>query len=324
MAMYYNSYSSFFRTTFGSRLQKISIDAGFGCPNRDPSDRSMGGCSFCNNAAFNPSYCSPAKKISQQIDEGVEFHERRYRNADGYLAYFQAYSNTFAPLPTLERLYSEALQHPEIKGIIIGTRPDCVDEDKLDFIASLKEFNGQHRFVAVEYGIESCYDSTLIRINRGHDFAATRRAVEMTAQRGIHCGGHLIIGLPGESRSMILDEAGIVNSLTLNSIKLHQLQILKGSALEHEWPLDDCLTFPLDEYISLVCDILERLRPDLLIERMAGEVPPRFQAHPELSWRRPDGRLIRNEEIAPLVNAELQRRGSRQGAKYNATAANNP
>ena len=305
----YNSYSDFFRRTYGQRLQKLSIDAGFGCPNRDAGDRSSGGCTFCNNRAFNPSYCEPSKSITQQLDEGIEFHRRRYRKAGLYLAYFQAYSNTYAPLEILKERYSEALAHPMVAGLVIGTRPDCVDEEKIDYIASL----ARDRFVAVEYGIESCFDETLLRIRRGHDFAATRRAVQMTVQRGIHCGGHLVLGLPGETREMILSEAGIINDLPLDSLKLHQLQILKGSAMEKE--KDTITTFQLEEYIALVCDFLERLRPEIMVERFAGEVPPRYQACPERGWRRTDGRLVRNEEIPVLVNKELERRDSRQGGR---------
>lgn len=306
----YNSYSTFFKSHYGTRLQKLAIDAGFSCPNRS-ADRSQGGCIFCNNDAFNPSYCSPEKSITQQIEEGIEFHRRRYRNSTGYLAYFQPYSNTYADIETLRIRYEEALRHPLVKGIIIGTRPDCVDEEKLSYIASLAD--GGKRFVAVEYGIESCYDETLERIGRGHNFDTTRRAIEMTAQHGIHCGGHLILGLPGESREMMVDEMEIINSLPINTLKFHQLQIIKGTPLEKSQQLTANGQQPIDEYISLVCDLLERLRLDIMIERLAGEVPPRFQAFPEQSWRRPDGRLIRNEEIGPLVNAELERRNSRQG-----------
>lgn len=309
----YNSYSAYFKHNYGTRLQKLSVDAGFSCPNRNPHDRAKGGCTFCNNQAFNPSYCSPQKSITQQLDEGIEFHQHRYRNAEGYLAYFQPYSNTFAPVDKLKDIYSEALAHPKVKGLIIGTRPDCVDDAKLDLIASLADV--PHRFVAIEYGIESCYDATLAAIRRGHDFQATRHAINLTAERGIHCGVHLVLGLPGESHDMILAEADIINSLPINSLKLHQLQVIKGTPMA-DGSAQAGNSFRLDEYISLVCDFVERLRPDILIERFAGEVPPRFQAFPERSWRRPDGRLLRNEQIPPMVNNELVRRGTCQGYHY--------
>jgi radical SAM protein (TIGR01212 family) len=315
----YNSYAAYLKQAWGSRLQKLSIDAGFSCPNRS-DDRTKGGCTFCNNKAFNPSYCSPQKSITQQIDEGIEFHERRYRKASIYLAYFQPYSNTNASLETLKRLYSEALSHPKVGGIVIGTRPDCVDEEKLDYIASLQRDNeGGRRFVSVEYGIESCYDDTLCKINRGHDFAATRQAINLTSQRGIHCGAHLVLGFPWESRQRIVDQTSIINTLPINSLKLHQLQIIVDT------PLADSIAkkettfrpFAMEEYVELVCDIMERLRPDIMMERFAGEVPPRYQALPEYSWRREDGRLIRNEEIPPMIEKALERRGTWQGYKLN-------
>ena len=314
----YCSYSDYFKQLFGTRVQKLSIDAGFCCPNRDGT-LNTGGCTFCNNDAFNPSYCQPEKSITQQLDEGIEFHEWRYRKAGRYLAYFQAYSNTYAPLEVLKDRYEEALRHEGVVGLVIGTRPDCVDEAKLDYIATL----AQRHYVAVEYGIESCYDKTLVRIHRGHDYACTVRAVEATARRGIHCGGHLILGLPGESREEMLAEAEMLSALPLESVKLHQLQILHGSLMAQEWAKGEATAengwltpFGLEEYIGLVCDFVERLRPDMVVERFAGEVPPRFQAAPERSWRRADGRLIRNEEIPQRVTAELEKRGTWQGCRW--------
>jgi len=316
----YNAYSAYFRQTYGERLQKLSIDAGFGCPNREAGDPSAGraanGCTFCDNNAFNPSYCSPHKSITQQLDEGILFHEHRYKKSGHYLAYFQAFSNTYASIDVLRARYEEALAHPKVVGLIIGTRPDCVDEEKLAIISSLKNYPkvGGIRHIAVEYGIESCYDVTLQRVNRGHDFATTRKAIELTAKHGLCCGGHLILGLPGESRQMMLDEVDIINSLPINTLKLHQLQILKGTRMEQDGDLPK--GFELKEYIALVCDMLERLRPDIMMERFAGEVPPRYQARPDRSWRRADGRLIRNEEIPIMVEQELERRDSWQGKLF--------
>lgn len=314
----FNTYSDYFRRVFGGRAQKLSIDAGFSCPNRDGS-LNTGGCTFCNNDAFTPSYLRNErhvpKSISQQIEEGIEFHAWRYHDPAAYLAYFQAYSNTYAPLETLKQRYEEALAHPLVKGLIIGTRPDCVDEEKLDYIASLKE----RGYVAVEYGIESVYDETLTRIHRGHDFECTRRAVEATAKRGIPCGGHFILGLPGEDREKILASVDIINGLPLHTVKFHQLQILKGTILEQEYQsgTSGVTTFALEEYIQLACDMVERLRPDLVIERFAGEVPPRHQAAPERSWHREkDGRLLRNEEVPVLIEKELERRDSYQGKRF--------
>ncbi len=325
----YNSYAAYIRQRFGQRLQKVSVDAGFSCPNRNSVDRSIGGCAFCNNRAFNPSYCSPTKSITQQIDEGIEFHCHRYPDTKIYLAYFQPYSNTFAPLETLKVRYEEALSHPDVKGLIIGTRPDCIDAQKLEYIAQLAE---KHLFVAIEYGIESCYDSTLNAIGRGHTFEATRHAIELTHCFDIHCGAHLVIGLPGENSAMILDEAEAISNLPIDSLKLHQLQLIKGTRLSEAINLrieatpeeardalrqigvcDEATT--CEGYLNLVCDFLERLDGRIMLERFAGEVPPRFQALPQLAWRRADGRLMRNEEVPALVNRDLAKRNSRQGAK---------
>jgi radical SAM protein (TIGR01212 family) len=311
----YNSYARYFRQIFGERVQKLSIDAGFTCPNRDGT-LSAGGCTFCNNRAFNPSYCVPEKSITQQLDEGMTFHEWRYKKSEKYLAYFQAYSNTYAELPVLRSRYEEALRHPKVVGLIIGTRPDCVDEEKLDCIASL----AKNKYVAIEYGIESCYDVTLDKIQRGHSFACTQQAVQQTAERGIPCGGHLILGLPGESDEMMLKEASMVSALPLHTLKLHQLQLLKGSLLGEAYEKgeqqDYGRAFEMKEYVSLVCDFLERLSPDIIMDRFAGEVPPRYQAAPERSWCRSDGRLMRNEEVPVLIEQELERRGTWQGMRY--------
>lgn len=320
----YGAYVDFFRRRYGARLQKVVIDAGFTCPNRD-GKVGFGGCTFCDNAAFHPSYSRAEKTIGEQIDEGIEFHRGRYRNTAAYLAYFQAYSNTYASLERLRELYCAALAHPSVVGIVIGTRPDCVDEAKLDFLQELaagKVLEGWRREIAgdfvleapvviVEYGIESCYDETLRRVNRGHDFAAARRAVEMTAARGLDCGAHFILGLPGETREMMLEECAAINSLPLTTVKFHQLQIVKGTAMEREYAArpEDFIRFTLDGYIDFFVDMLERLRPDLCIERFAGEVPPRFVN--ETPWG-----LIRNVELLRLLESRLLARRTWQGRLY--------
>ena len=229
----YNTAAGRYRRLYGERLQKLVIDAGFSCPNRDGTV-GVGGCSYCDNAAFHPGYSTPGKSIVQQIDEGIEFHRGRYPKVTHYLAYFQAYSNTYASLEKLKALYGEALSHPSIVGLVIGTRPDCVDEAKLVYLAGLAE-DDDNPVIVVEYGIESCYDKTLRRINRGHDFETARRAVEMTASRGIDVGAHFILGLPGETREMLLDQCETISSLPLTSVKFHQLQIVKGTRMEKEY-----------------------------------------------------------------------------------------
>lgn len=269
----FNSWSDTARRLYGSRLQKITVNAGFTCPNRDGAV-SHGGCTFCNNQGFNPPYCDPEKPIKQQIDEGLSFVKKRYPRASRFVAYFQAYSNTYAPLDRLKRVYGEALLHPCISGLVIGTRPDCIDSGKLDYISGLA---GKY-YVRIEYGVESCYDETLLRINRGHSFADSVRAIKMTSERGIHTGIHLILGLPGESRQQMLEQVGIINKLPVNSVKFHQLQIVRDTSMSIEYERDPekFQLFSLDEYTSFIVEIAERLRPDIAIDRFAGEIPPRL------------------------------------------------
>lgn len=301
----YNTFVGYFKRKYGERLQKIVLDAGFTCPNRDGSV-GRGGCTYCDNAAFHPSYSTAGKSLHQQLDEGIEFHKVRYRTTEHYLAYFQSFSNTYASLEKLKQLYSEALSHPKVVGIVVGTRPDCVDEEKLDYLAEL----AKKHVVVVEYGVESCYDSTLKRINRGHDFATAKRAIGMTAARGIDVGVHFILGLPGETRKMMLDSCAMINELPVRSIKFHQLQIVKDTRMEKEYAEhpEDFERFSLDGYIDFFTDMLERLRPDICIERFVGEVPPRFVN--ETPWG-----LIRNVEILRLLDKRLEERGTWQGRR---------
>ena len=305
----YNSFVGYFRRKYGERLQKIVLDAGFTCPNRD-GKVGRGGCTYCDNAAFHPAYSTSGKSLHQQMDEGIEFHKVRYRTTEHYLAYFQAFSNTYAPLERLKSLYEEALGHPQVVGIVIGTRPDCVDEEKLDYLADLAggRIMEPAPIVIVEYGVESCYDKTLARINRGHDFETACRAIRMTAERGIDVGAHFILGLPGETRQMMLDSCSMINDLPIRSVKFHQLQIVKGTRMEQEYAEcpQDFERFTLDEYLDFFADMLERLRPDLYIERFVGEVPPRFVN--ETPWG-----LVRNVELLRLLDRKLQERDTWQG-----------
>ena len=295
----FNSYSGHFKRLFGKRIQKLTVNAGFTCPNRDGTV-GYGGCSFCNNEAFTPSYCNPSKSVAQQIAEGIDFHRNRYRCADRYLVYFQSFSNTYAPLNHLKNLYGQALDNPDVIGIVIGTRPDCVDDEKLDYIAQL----AKNYYVAVEYGIESCYDQTLELVNRGHDFECARRAVTATAERQIPVGAHFILGLPGETDQMLIDQTSLINSLPLTTVKFHQLQIFKNTPMAADWeahPERYHFRSP-DEYIDLFIEILMRLRPDLVVERFAGEAPPRFHHGP--AWG-----TIRNEQLLAMLEKRLNERG---------------
>ena len=303
----FNSYAAYFKRTFGSRMQKVTINAGFSCPNR-VGKLSTGGCTFCRNDAFTPSYCQSEKSITQQIDEGIEFHRRRYRTAQRYLAYFQSFSNTYAPLERLRECYDEALAHPDIAGIVVGTRPDCIDEEKLDYFAEL----AKRKYVIIEYGVESCYDATLKRINRGHDFATAERAIRLTAERGIHCGAHFILGLPGESDEMLIEQVEKINSLPLTTIKFHQLQLFKDTPMAREYDLhpEEFRFWTVEEYIELFVEIVRRLRPDIVIERFAGEAPPRY--HHLEGWG-----LVRNETLLMMLDKELERKNVHQGDIFN-------
>jgi len=302
----FNSYSNYFKREFGGRVQKLTIDAGFTCPNRDGTV-ATGGCTYCNNDAFNPSYCTPSKSITQQIDEGIEFHAVRYRRADRYLAYFQAFSNTHASLDKLEKLYTEALANPKIIGLVIGTRPDCVDEQKLDYFQEISK----KYYIALEYGVESCYNKTLELINRGHNFEKSVWAIEETHRRGIKTGAHIIFGLPGESREEMMAEAAILSKLPLNTIKFHQLQIIKGTTMELQYQQNPSMfnLFGMDEYFNFMVDFLEQLNPNFVVERFTGEAPPRYLATPPWGNYRTDQLMVMLEKI-------LEQRNTWQGRLF--------
>lgn len=301
----YNAFVDILKERYGSRLQKLVVDAGFCCPNRDGT-LARGGCTYCDNNAFHPSYSTPDKSVTQQLAEGVEFHRRRYPRAEKYLAYFQPYSNTYAPLEKLKSLYGEALAFPGVVGLAIGTRPDCLDGAKLDYLASLK---ASGKVVLLEIGIESCYDATLGHINRRHSWAQAEEAVCAAAERGLNPCAHFIFGLPGESREMMLEGAAKINGLPLGSVKFHQLQIIKGTPMEREFAAhpERFVTWALPEYIDFFIDFLERLRPDLPVERFAGEVPPRFVN--STPWG-----LVRNVDLLRMLEKRLEERDTCQGA----------
>ena len=303
----YNSCAAYFKRLFGGRVQKVAVNAGFTCPNRD-GRISTGGCTFCNNSAFTPSYCQPTKSVSQQIEEGIEFHLRRYRTATRYLAYFQSFTNTYAPLEQLKQLYDEALSNPLVAGIVVGTRPDCVDEQTLNYFATL----AKSHYVALEYGIESCDDAVLASINRGHDYATAVRAVKMTAERGIHCGAHFILGLPGQSEVDLIVQTNKINALPLTTVKFHQLQLFRSTPLAAEYDAhpERFRFWSVEEYIDLFIEILRRLRPDIVVERFAGEAPPRY--HHTKGWG-----LVRNETLLAMLDRRLEEKNYRQGEIFN-------
>lgn len=302
----YNSFVGYFKEKYGNRLQKIVVDAGFTCPNRD-GKISTGGCTFCNNDAFHPSYSTSEKAIIDQLNEGIVFHQKRYRNASNYLAYFQSYSNTYASIDILEKRYSQALSHPLVAGIVIGTRPDCIDNDKLSLLKDI----AKEKIVIVEYGVESIYNHTLKRINRGHTIECAIETINKTAEYGLDQGAHFIFGLPGESKEQMLNYAHLINTLPLNSVKFHQLQIVKNTFIEEEYNNnnEDFIEMSLDEYINFFIDFLEILKPEIHIERFAGEVPPRFVN--KTPWGK-----IRNVELIRLLEKRLEERSTFQGARF--------
>lgn len=300
-----NAYSDYFRKQFGGRVQKVTIDAGFTCPNRDGTC-GWGGCTFCDNKAFNPGYNKPEMPIGEQVRRGMEFHKKRYRKATGYLAYFQAYTNTYGNVDELRSRYEEALSVPGVVGLIVGTRPDCIYDEVLD---CLEEFCTSH-YVMVEYGIESVFNRTLERVNRGHDVETTEWAIRKTAARGIRVGGHMMVGLPGETMADFLQAATQVAQWPLNSIKYHQLQLIRGTAMAREygmWP-EDFMTFSLEEYLELMVRIVEVLNPGFILERIAGEVIPGTALLKGWGLRY-DGVLARFEEL-------LEEKDSWQGKNY--------
>ena len=300
----YNEYGSWLTAQLGVKAQKISLNAGFTCPNRD-GRVGTGGCTYCNNQTFNPDYCAPTKSITQQLEEGKAFFSRKYPEMK-YLAYFQAYTNTYDSLENLKAKYEEALRVPGVVGLVIGTRPDCMPDSLLDYLEELH----CRSFLLVEYGVESIYDKTLLRIHRGHTHAQTVDAIRRTAERGIPVGAHIILGLPGESREEMLEEADALSRIPLTMLKLHQLQLIKDTQMAAEYAAspEDFHLFTADEYVDLVIDFLERLRPDFVLERFVSQSPASLLARP--GWG------LKNHEFVAKVKRLLQERDTWQGRLY--------
>ncbi len=300
----YNEFNVFLKKHFPYKVQKISLNAGFSCPNRDGSV-GWGGCTYCNNQTFNPAYCDTGKSISLQMEEGKAFFSHKYPEMK-YLAYFQAYSNTYAGLDELKRKYEEALSVQDVVGLVIGTRPDCMPEALLNY---LEEIN-QYAFLIVEYGIESTNDETLLRINRGHTFAVAKDAICRTAERNIFTGGHVILGLPGEERKEMIEQAAVLSELPLTTLKLHQLQLIKGTRMAYEYQKDPerFHLYTAGEYADLVIDYIERLRPDLVLDRFISQSPKEMLIAPD--WG------LKNYEFTDMVKKRMRQRMSYQGKFY--------
>jgi len=304
----YNDFSSFIRRKFNTRVQKVSIDAGFTCPNKDGT-KGVGGCTYCNNNTFNPDYCKPIKPIKQQINEGIEFFSKKYKTQK-YLAYFQAFTNTYAPLADLRKMYEEALDHEDVIGLVVATRPDCIKDEVLDY---LEELAAAGNFIKLEFGLESTKNETLEAINRCQTHEEAIDAFNRADGRGLHLGGHLILGLPGETKDDMMNHAKMVSQLPINTLKIHHLQIVKHTMMAVQFKkTPEMFTFmELDEYIDFVVDFVEKLKPEIIIERFFSESPASMLIHPKYG--------LKNFEVKHLVEKRLEEREAMQGRLFQIT-----
>ncbi|MDR2816329.1 MAG: TIGR01212 family radical SAM protein [Proteiniphilum sp.] len=300
----YRDFAEFLSAKFPYKVQKISVNAGFTCPNRD-GNKGRGGCTYCNNRSFSPGYGNPAKSISEQLGDGIAFFSHKYPEMK-YLAYFQSYTNTYGSPGSLISKYEEALSYPNVVGLIVSTRPDCMPKELLDYFEALSK----KTFVMIEYGVESTLNKTLERVNRQHSYEESAGMIRETAGRNIVTGAHLILGLPGESTEDILSHAGALSQLPLTSLKLHQLQIIKGTAMEKEFRLlpESFYLFELDEYVDLCIDFAERLNPEIYIERFTSQSPKELLIAP--AWDQ------KNYVITEKIVKRFRERKTRQGRLY--------
>jgi len=301
----YNDYSSFIRKEFGERVQKVSLDTGFTCPNRDGT-KGVGGCTYCNNNTFNPYYCKPSKSITQQLDEGIAFFSKKYKTQQ-YLAYFQAYTNTYADIDLVKELYTEAIDHPQVIGLVIGTRPDCINEDLINFLSDL----AKDYFISLEFGVESTLDKTLEIVNRCHTYQETIDAYELAKNKGLHLGAHLILGLPGETQKDLLNHAKKLSKLPINTLKLHQLQVVKHTLMAVQLKENPEMfeLYSADKYIDLITEFVALLRPDIIIERFISESPAHLLIAPQ--WNG-----LKNFEMVAKIDKKLIEKDLWQGKLY--------
>jgi len=300
----YNDFPTYFKNLFSERVQKVSVDGGFTCPNRD-GKKGYGGCTYCNNKTFKPSYCSLENSVTSQVEQGISFFEKKYKSIR-FLAYFQAYTSSYAPIENLVQLYEEALKHPKIIGLVVSTRPDALQKELLDYLEDLSK----KAYVMVEFGLESHLDSTLDEINRGHTFAESVQALEETSRRGINNGAHLILGLPGERREDWLNQSRVISELPVKNLKLHQLQIHKGTVMEKQFREnpDQFHLFSVEEYVELIVDYLELLNPKIIVERFISQAPPELLIAPK--WG------LKNFEFVGKVEKRLKERDTWQGRLF--------
>ena len=297
--MEYKEFGTWLQAELGCKAQKLSVDAGLTCPNRDGT-LGRGGCTFCDNRTFNPAYCRQGGSITDQLEAGKRFFSRKYPSMK-YLAYFQSYSNSYGTLSHLKDLYEEALRVPDVVGLVIGTRPDCMPDALLEY---LEELN-RRTFLLVEYGVESANEETLVRVNRGHTFAQARECIIRTAQRGIRVGVHMILGFPWETRSELIRQAQLIASLPITTLKLHQLQVIRGTQLAREYELHPWPLPTAEEYVDLVLEYISHLPPSLVLERFVSQSPPEYVIAPR--WG------LKNHEFSALVKKAIQKRSTQLG-----------
>ncbi|MCF6181453.1 TIGR01212 family radical SAM protein [Lutibacter sp.] len=301
----YLDYSSFIKLTFGERVQKIALDIGFSCPNRDGT-KGYGGCTYCNNNTFNPDYCEPTKSITQQLQEGISFFSKKYK-AQKYLAYFQAYTNTYADLASLKKMYKEALNIEGIIGLVIGTRPDCISKEIIDYLDELSK----KYFISLEFGVESTNEKTLLKINRCHTFEETKTTFELCKNKGFELGAHIILGLPGEMKSELLHHAFEISKLPIKTLKIHHLQIIKNSvmAVQYKRNPENFDLFTVENYIDFIAEFIGYLRPTIIIERFISEAPKELLIVP--NWNH-----LKNFEIVAKIDKKLIEKNTWQGKFY--------
>ncbi|TYA72029.1 TIGR01212 family radical SAM protein [Seonamhaeicola marinus] len=301
----YIDYSSFIKYTFGERVQKVSLNIGFTCPNKDGT-KGYGGCTYCNNSTFNPEYCSPQKTITEQLQEGIAFFSKKYKTQK-YLAYFQAYTNTYDDIENLKALYEEALAVSGVIGLVLGTRPDCISEELIDYLSELSK----KHFVSLEYGIESTNNATLKQVNRCHTFQETIEAFNLSRNKGIHLGGHIILGLPNETKQDALDHAFRLSQLPLDTLKIHHLQIVENSILgvKYKRSPEHFKLFEMKAYIKFVSEFITYLRPDIVIERFISEAPRDLLIAPDWGG-------FKNFEVVAKIDKYLADNNMFQGQNF--------
>jgi radical SAM protein (TIGR01212 family) len=301
MSTRFNAFGPYLRKKFGTIVYKVNVDAGFTCPNRDGTVGTTG-CIYCNNDSFRPSECRTGNSIREQIRKGISYLSMRYK-AQKFLVYFQPFTNTYAPVGELEKLYREALAEPSIVGLAIGTRPDCVDREKIEMIESL----AKQKFMLIEYGIQSIHDKSLEYILRGHDYQSFLDAIKLTANRGIHIGAHIIAGIPSETREETLSMADELSGLPIRFLKIHQLQIIKNTVLAAQYEREAFHTFDYEEYLDFVVDFIERLSPDIVLQRLFATAPDDILIAPQ--WGRTRHQIIRD------IEARFETRNALQGSR---------